>query len=112
MTYNTDLMLQVRNAIRMEPERHNQDEWGSHPEADPSECGTTYCIAGWAVVLATGKSLKEGCAKYDETPGFSDVVAAQLLGLDSDEANEIFFCLDNKLALERFDALIEKAKNQ
>ncbi|MFF5973674.1 hypothetical protein ACFY7C_19315 [Streptomyces sp. NPDC012769] len=105
MTYNTDLMLQVRNQIRMEPERHRQ-------AAFESFCGTTRCIAGWAIFIATGQQVDVACnlgTSYWQHP---ETVGAKLLGLNEKEAGAIFYELDEGKALAKLDALIEKGKNQ
>jgi len=52
-SYNVDLLMQVREKIVNEPERHFQGSW-ARAESDPredGECGTAYCVAGWAAVL-------------------------------------------------------------
>lgn len=61
-----DLDAQILAAIREKPNRLDMDFWHGKDE-DP--CGTTHCIAGWAVVMAgeAGKALED---RYDaETAG-------------------------------------------
>lgn len=52
-SYNTDLLMQVREQIVTEPETHRQGVWAV-AQSDPrkgGDCGTAYCVAGWAAVL-------------------------------------------------------------
>ncbi|MFF8831343.1 hypothetical protein [Streptomyces sp. NPDC015131] len=111
MTYNVDLMLQVRNHIKMRPETHYQGLWETHT----ADCGTARCIAGWAIYLATGKSVEE-----IEAVGIA-ATAADLLGLSLIEAvgvidengdyNGLFYEMDEGNALAKLDEFIEKGKN-
>lgn len=108
---NTDLLLEIREQITSHPGTHNQEEWGER-----SECGTTHCIAGWAAALS-GAQL----TWTDDTYGFSQLYhangedpgtyAARLMGLDTREAWQLFYKLNNADALAELDALIEKGKN-
>lgn len=106
--YNTDLMLRIREQITSEPKTHDQSAWAAR-----TECGTTYCIAGWAVVLS-GQELDWDGADL-ATPFTADdryipQVARELLGLDPWSADRLFFC-DSGTALHRLDQLIEAGKN-
>lgn len=47
---NSELMHQVADAIEAFPELFNMGDW-----AQASECGTTCCVAGWAVKIARPK---------------------------------------------------------
>lgn len=46
---NTELLLEVKGKILANPDAFNMSSWGN-PEPSLS-CGTTGCIAGWAVIL-------------------------------------------------------------
>lgn len=46
MTLNRDLMYRIADAIEREPERFDMGDW-----IGETECGTTFCVAGWAVLL-------------------------------------------------------------
>jgi hypothetical protein len=115
--YNVDLMLEVKHAIENDPSAHDQMYW-----VRSRTCGTTMCIAGWAVHLAGKHEFKfdyshDGSLTVDyvRTPeGHSLVpdVAADLLGLDEDESYRIFWTQDNEAAMGMLDELIEKGKNQ
>lgn len=111
MPYNVDLMLQVREQITAYPETHDQDSYESN-----YGCGTTRCIAGWAIFFHKGvqESIYEGRSEDSHPWRYrdSDGIAAELLGLDDDEADSLFHCMDDDRAVNRLDALIEKGKNQ
>lgn len=51
---NSDLMRQVADAIESEPEHFRMDTWCSE-----SACGTTYCVAGWAVAIDQPEVMAE-----------------------------------------------------
>ena len=114
MTYNLDLMRAVREQITKHPETHDQTSWGER-----TECGTTHCIAGWACALS-GDAFEWAA----DAPGVDlallvtaprahvDVRAAELLGLDSIEAGDVFYALDNASALEQLDELIERGERE
>lgn len=117
--YNVDLMLAIRQQITAHPESHEQRFW-----AQRTECGTTYCIAGWAVTL-TGKAMEwrsrpgpsaeiEGAWRVSDLHGGRGIsaVAADLLGLTGEEAESLFHQGNNARALARLDELIETGKNQ
>lgn len=84
---------QVLNQITAHPELHYQGSWESR-----KECGTTRCVAGWAVHFAAPEASDLGEAKRQavadlgiehEVHSFSGV-AARLLGLNGYEAGELF----------------------
>ncbi|AMS02636.1 hypothetical protein BJD55_gp130 [Gordonia phage Yvonnetastic] len=45
---NVELIDKVLEAVEKHPEQHDQGSWGFKEEG----CGTTMCVAGWAVVLS------------------------------------------------------------
>lgn len=51
MTYvrNGELLREVAEQIRRDPASHDQTLWVQ--PSDESDCGTAYCVAGWAVAL-------------------------------------------------------------
>jgi len=120
---NVDLMLAVRDQVTMHPETHDQFMW-----ARKTECGTTYCIAGWAAVLSGQQLLWELAGEAgDEEAGWIRIIgprgptagrsistfARDELGLTPYEAGELFASdLSEDEALAKLDALIEKGKNQ
>jgi hypothetical protein len=103
------LIDRVVDVIEHNPDAHDQGEWIARegfeedgtpaPEvivsADNFPCGTTACVAGWAVLLS-GHSIRmpEG-SNYAH--GISDnraiaIVAERLLKLTPDEAETLFYC--------------------
>ena len=106
--YNTDLMLRIREQITSEPKTHDQSAWAAR-----TECGTTYCIAGWAVVLS-GQELdwshRGSSTAWTADDRHISWVARELLGLD-DAAGDMLFHCNNDAALDRLDQLIEAGKN-
>ena len=119
---NTELFAKIRDMIREHPEQHDQSAWESQPV---DECGTTRCVAGWAVALTTGlpvyswqpgeeirlsdATLRLAHEKgvYVEDLGDNGVVpalAARLLSLTPNEAGSLFYSED-----ERAHRAVEKA---
>ena len=91
---NTDLLRRIADAIEAEPHRFDFSDWYHWSTAPDDaevlneaeafargECGTTACIAGWAVYLK------------GETPKYWAVEhrAQALLDLTTDEAKTLFF---------------------
>lgn len=114
MTVNTELFRKIRDQISAEPERHSQATW---------ECGTTRCVAGWAVAfeLGEGRSLYQGVVHKDPTPDLVNLLdrlqvytvsnaARVLLGLSYSAANLLFFA-DNEVAREAV-ALYAEGRDQ
>lgn len=114
---NLHLLTRVRDHIRAHPEQHDQFYW-----VRKSECGTTGCIAGWAVLL-NGDALEPGkhfsgehdvstmdYALMDNRDTISHF-AQQLLGLSYSQREQLFLS-DNKEALEYLDDLIVRAGGQ
>jgi hypothetical protein len=124
---NVELLTKVRDQIRDHPEVHDQEHWWKivstevpegfevqNPDStwytDAKEtlpqCGTSMCVAGWAVHLAGLKPAPEDAFTSSFTEGIviTDVetvwngdfeehisdVAADLLGLDPDQADALF----------------------
>lgn len=46
-----ELAEKVLEYVTQNPGRHNQKTWHSNPATSPNRCGTTACLAGWAVFL-------------------------------------------------------------
>jgi hypothetical protein len=117
--YNVDLMLAIREQITTHPETHSQHLW-----ARRTECGTTYCIAGWAAVLS-GYSINWLLADHVDgeeisgqvvpvEDGGADLIAdaaQELLGLAYEERDGLFYEFSNPEALAVLDRMIEAGKN-
>jgi hypothetical protein len=63
----------------------HQDRWDQRVWAEERSCGTTHCLAGWAVTLA-----EAGTQDTDAVHDFA-VEAARLLGLSAEQAAKLFF---------------------
>lgn len=77
---NVALLQRTLEMIELNPERWDQDHWVS-----TTECGTTYCLAGWAYVLATGVEFDE----LHEPEGIFEQAQAAL-GLTEQQAYDLF----------------------
>ncbi len=86
MTINVPLMREIADAIEDQPNRYHQQAYRKK-----LDCGTAYCIAGWAVELAdnaawctTNVDVIFGCDKVNVDGGLCDIqkAGADLLGLD------------------------------
>lgn len=104
---NYPLIRKVRDHIRAHPEEHNQDQWGTW-----TSCGTTHCVAGHAVILAGAKptwDLHEHggysmrAVEYDGRMWSVGDLAQHLLGINSDQADDLFFVFNDAGALDMLD---------
>lgn len=106
---NIELAQKVHGFLTEHPERHDQVHWASDISADFNECGTTGCIAGWTVILHTGKrTLREAVNALGHSAFNTDIAAAQVLEIDEDDASRIFYSDNDRVALERLADLIEE----
>lgn len=103
-----DLRLKVLRQIERHPEAHDQEVW-------ESECGTTRCVAGWALILAYPQATSAGQALYfysedhyvagGGSASFEEA-AGRLLGLTPFEASDLFFGISNEEAVEKLRDLV------
>lgn len=119
-TYNVDLLMQVREKIVNEPEKHKQETWASASgETLPEDggCGTAYCVAGWATVLDGQRLAWDGrpgrWTAFETTDGYPVwSYARDALGLDFVEDDRLFAAENPRAYVLRvLDALIEAGKN-
>ncbi|QPO16584.1 hypothetical protein SEA_TELAVIV_98 [Mycobacterium phage TelAviv] len=88
------------------PDNHDQDTWGYRGD---TECGTTMCIAGTACVVDPNTEVRwlglsmhnmvRVRGKRTATTAI-EIRAADLLGLDEEQAAHLFFDANNKEALD------------
>lgn len=113
---NTELFALVRDAIKGQPGRHDQSTWES---VLSNECGTTRCVAGWAIHLTTGEKVfrwepglgfievspsvralaaEHGVQGDDDQDGMDLIpgLAASLLGLTETQADILFYAENEK----------------
>lgn len=87
----------VLDYIVMHPEQHSQETWCTDFE-NPTSCGTTMCIAGTTLFLEDPRMLvsrhHRGNATYSEA-------ASDLLGLNEEEGDAIFYDMNNQRALDK-----------
>lgn len=115
MTYTTPEITEMRqkvlDQILAHPEQHNQNNFG-----EKTECGTTMCIAGWAVTLDpntevsffTDYPLVNPRVITENGPMDIEYRAGELLGLeDSYEQVSLFYDMDNDSALRRLKHLAD-----
>jgi hypothetical protein len=94
---NQELFKKIHDQIEEYPETHNQSSWG---------CGTTKCVAGWAVhfravelgMPATG-TLYDALDLVDPHRHYGaltniDRTAAHLLEVDDEQADALFWSGD------------------
>lgn len=86
-----ELAQKILDQITAHPETHDQGSW-------VDVCGTTYCIAGWAVALnalpGDNETLQAGrraMARELNTVTDWEALGRKLLGLDEDAADALFF---------------------
>jgi hypothetical protein len=103
---NAELAWRVFDAINENPAHFDMDNWVRAPHDQPMigldqltspECGTTACFAGWAVVLA-GYQLtrdREIVKANRMVPTPLPILAANLLGLNDEQAEDLFY-VDNE----------------
>lgn len=100
---NTELFKKVHKSITLEEGlKFNMGSWESFtPEGqEPSECGTTRCVAGWAVYETIGVPLFNGKGSWSDEYlnlemhyGAHSIVnvACKLLDIDLEVGNQLFY---------------------
>lgn len=92
MARNRELFEKVADRIEASPRLYNQDDW-----VVERECGTAYCIGGWAVKLDPAFEIRWSVVyrthvcrvSDDEFVAFPDA-AAEALSITSREAEILF----------------------
>lgn len=85
---NTELFRKIEEKINAAPEALDMDSW-------ETSCGTTYCMAGWAIHLTTGAPIYGPDGEYSDatvrlaadlgTVADTAILGGRLLGLDVSE---------------------------
>jgi len=73
---NADMFRRVADAIQINPEGYDQQDFGT---GDPI-CGSSCCVAGWAAYLAEGGPVR----------GYIHATAVTALDIDSEESLVLF----------------------
>ncbi len=113
---NVELLDRVLDHIRMNPEQHDQRYW-----AQQEGCNTSYCFAGWTVILEGGKAVEyvhkpdlsvAGVDGFCDSDGerIYDVAewAAFRLGLGFRTASDLF---DGYNTFEDIERIVKDLKN-
>lgn len=105
---NTAMFRRIHDQITAHPETHDQGVF-------EASCGTTRCIAGWAIYFAAvdradGSDEYGMAAKIDKywrakggdwpTYEITERTAADILGMPFDAAYTLFYCMEDELAVE------------
>lgn len=112
---NRKMFYQIADLIEFAPELHDQSRYVTLDCNTTSfrkdviagyevTCGTTQCIAGWAMQLDGGyeelllemATVLGGCADGEDSLDV-DKAAAGILGLNEEEAEHLFHCYDNDI---------------
>lgn len=122
---NIELLEKTREAILANPKEHNQDDWISFGGAvweEPDACQTTMCTAGHAAYLSgaevpnhyfysnNGWRLTPEGKLTESGNGLGVPVAEwarEKLGMNCDEEDYIFYCMDNDLVIQRIDHVLD-----
>jgi hypothetical protein len=74
-------------------------------EMREGSCETTACLAGFAVLLtAPAGSMVNPCSLYDKQGDYVEAIfeyARDVMGLTDGQAEAVFFCKDETLAIKR-----------
>lgn len=106
---NTAMFRRIHDQITAHPETHDQGVF-------ESRCGTTRCIAGWAIHFAA-VDRADGSDQYgmpykinkywqakgeDNLPLYdiTETTAADILGMPFDAAHGLFYTMDDELAVD------------
>ncbi len=114
---NAELAYRVLDQIDAHPTHFDMSSWvrfGERPSDRPDgivtlddltnpACGTTACFAGWAVALSGYAMDDSGIAVHPDPPTdemHAEELAAQLLGLTGEEADDLFNVADDYIHAE------------
>lgn len=117
------LAQKILNQVENYPESLHMDSWEASCLPDRYNwktgeavegCGTTRCIAGWAVHFASkpGEESYQTRRRIRLANGLAGptymYVGAHLLGLDSEQAEKLFLDLDESGAVEYLRRLVDE----
>lgn len=92
---NRELFRKVYDQITAHPETHDQDEF-------ESSCGTTRCVAGWALHFYNpNQDIRQTAFEInDSVHGGPGNAARKILGLSEHQAGRLFYEVSDKEAVE------------
>jgi hypothetical protein len=132
MPVNREMFAEIDKLITAFPELHRQNYWQEDDTEATGSCGTTRCVAGWAVWLKAkemglvtrkrdyvaldvlyavaehlGINTKDGYgARYGQDRMYM-TVGARLLGLNKDKAHALFMNMSDDLVAARVKSYAE-----
>lgn len=99
MTESTKVNLpeikSILEYIEVNPEQWEQGSWAKR-ESRTSSCGTTFCVAGHAAnragaeIIYADDGWANSCVTADGTTRTIEFYAQELLGLDAEQAEQLF----------------------
>lgn len=119
---NAELCYQVADLAEGSA-KHDQNQWFGDLDSEDigldvavpvgrmkeDTCGTTCCIGGYATLLTAPDDWQtDGAYLYDGDGKRVHRIedwAAEQLGLDTEQADSIFFCFDNAMAIRQLRAV-------
>lgn len=101
----------ILDILRLEPELHRQSIWEddglfgavSCGPGETETCGTTRCVGGWAIWLHHGSVT----AATGDSNSTARVIAGELLGLDYEDAENLFYNTTDAQAISALEAIAE-----
>ena len=94
---NTENMLKLADLLdNVKPAKFNMGSWCQNTDGEDTsadhvgECGTTACIAGWAVVVAIPEPIKRIEVLGDDQSGIAEF-ARDFLGLTEKQTDYLFY---------------------
>lgn len=138
MTVNREMFAEIHKLITEFPELHDQHTWSAHPE-DTGKCGTTRCVAGWAVwlgakeagLLSRKREMTDAWVRMHladrlgvQTADYEDnwyyngytrteypVLGGKLLGLEGDQASSLFHDMNADRVVARVRSYAETGED-
>jgi len=118
MKPNIKLAKQIQEQIRKEPRQFYMGYWFTNGYGDDiPNCGTTACIAGWALALSWGLNPRQAEARTNRLKTPERDLACKKLRITQFQGTKLFFreswptrfkrMADHKGAIKMLDLLIQ-----
>lgn len=92
--------------IHSNPEGHDQRDFFPDADATTGSCGTTMCIAGTALAIKHNFNFNRIREVAIYHPRSYEGAGGDALGLNEDEAQAIFYDMDNERALQKLKKVV------